>query len=260
MSIPLSKAKYASRAVFSPRDFIDYARRSGFLGDAPAPAAAILCYQRSLFDYVRANHAVEAHPDYFGSNLQYLLDSGRSVALVGRFGVGAPAAAVMLEELAAWGVERFVSIGTAGALVEGLEIGSIVVCEGAFRDEGVSYHYLPAGDRAYPCEKGTRALEAAFDAAGLPWRRCVSWTTDAIYRETPADLAELRARGATVAEMEAAALFAVARYRGARIASCFTVSDIVADDEWHPEFHSEETHGGLEALFKASLAALSAPW
>lgn len=260
MSLPLSKAKYASRAVFSPRDFIEYARRSGFLGDAAAPEAAILCYQRSLFDYVRSQHRVEAHPDYFGSNLQYLLDTDRSVALVGRFGVGAPAAAVMLEELAAWGVKRFVSIGTAGALVDGLEIGSIAVCEGAFRDEGVSYHYIPAGERVFPSEKGTRALEAAFDDAGLPWRRCVTWTTDAIYRETPADLAELRARGATVAEMEAAALFAVARYRGVRIASCFTVSDIIADDAWHPEFHSEETRGGLEALFKAALAALAAAW
>jgi purine-nucleoside phosphorylase len=63
-------------------------------------------------------------------------------------------------------------------------------------------------------------------------------------------------KGALVVEMEASALFAVARFRSCLIAACFSVSDTLAELAWRPEFHAETTTEGLENLFEAALETL----
>jgi len=258
MPVPLNADKYRSPSVFEPTEFLAYMKRTGNVSDdEKAPGAVILCYQKSLFDYVTRNHPVHFHSGYFKHHLAYLDESGGRIAIVGRFGIGAPAAAAMLEELIAFGTGSFISIGTAGGLVKGLGTGSVVLCTGALRDEGVSYHYVPGGGPALPDEKLSRALAAAFTDAGVPYRSGVTWTTDAVYRETQADLDYVAARGAVTVEMEAAALFTVARYRQTPMAACFTISDSLAETEWQPEFLSRNTSDGLEKLYHAAIVALA---
>jgi uridine phosphorylase len=256
MPVPLDPAKYRSRPFFNPSDFIGYIRAMGKIGERPAPEAVILSYQRSLFEHVCAEHRVSPGEGYFAHELRYLDGEGGRVAIAGDFGVGAPAAAVMLEELIAFGARRFISIGTAGSLRQDLPPGSLVLCDSAFRDEGTSYHYLPGGGPVYPSETLTGALRAALDARGLAYRRGPSWTTDAIYRETPSEILLHSGKGALVVEMEAAALFAVARFRSCMIAACFSVSDTLAELAWRPEFHAETTKEGLEDLFGVALEAI----
>jgi uridine phosphorylase len=256
MPVPLDPAKYRSKPFFNPSDFIGYVRGLGKLGDRPAPEAVILSYQRSLFDHVCATHAVTPAEGYFGKELRYLDDFGGRIAIAGNFGVGAPAAAVMLEELIAFGSKRFVSVGTAGSLRADLPPGSLVLCDSAFRDEGTSYHYLPGGGLVYPSESLTASLRAALEGRGLAFSAGPSWTTDAIYRETPSEVLMHSGKGALVVEMEASALFAVARFRSCLIAACFSVSDTLAELAWRPEFHAETTQEGLESIFAAALEAL----
>jgi uridine phosphorylase len=256
MPVPLDPAKYRSKPFFNPSDFIDYVRRGGRLGDRAAPEAVILSYQRSLFEHVCREHRVTPAEGYFGNELRYLDDEGGRVAIAGNFGVGAPAAAVMLEELIAFGARRFISVGTAGSLVADLPPGSLVLCDSAFRDEGTSYHYLPGGGPVYPSEALTSSLRRALERRGLAFRPGPAWTTDAIYRETAAEVGLHAGKGALVVEMEAAALFAVARFRACLLASCFSVSDTLAELEWRPEFHAETTQEGLELIFAAALEAL----
>ncbi len=256
MPVPLDPAKYRSKPFFNPSDFIGYIRDRGQLGDRPAPEAVILSYQRSLFDQVCARHRVSAAEGYFSNELRFLEDEGGRVAIAGNFGVGSPAAAVMLEELIAFGAKRFISVGTAGSLTPDIEPGSLVLCDSALRDEGTSYHYLPAGGLVYPSEGLSGRLRAALASRGLAFRAGPSWTTDAIYRETPSEVLLHSSKGALVVEMEASALFAVARFRSCLIAACFSVSDTLAELAWRPEFHAETTAEGLEALFGAALEAL----
>jgi uridine phosphorylase len=258
MPVPLDESKYESRPFFNPSDFVGYVAGRGELAASRAPEAVVLSYQSSLFDHACAAHACTPAPGYFGKWLRYLDETGGRVAIAGGFGVGAPAAAVMLEELIAFGSRRFVSVGTAGSLRLDLPPGSLVVCDSAFRDEGTSYHYLPGGAPVLPSEDLTASLRAALDRRGLAHRVGPSWTTDAIYRETAEEVVLFRDQGALVVEMEASALFAVARFRDAKIASCFSVSDTLAELAWRPEFHSETTEEGLELLFAAALEALEA--
>jgi uridine phosphorylase len=256
MSVPLDLTKYESVPFFNPSDFIAYIRGLGRLGDSMPPESVILSYQRSLFDHVCESHSVTKPKGYFADELRYLDESGGNIAIAGRFGVGAPAAAVMLEELIAFGVRRFVSIGTAGSLRSDIEPGSLVLCDAAFRDEGTSYHYIPGGAPVLPSEVLTGRLADALSRRGLAYRKGSAWTTDAIYRETPEEVLKLREQGALVVEMEAAALFAVARFRAVSIAACFSVSDTLAELAWRPEFHAETTKEGLESLVAAAVEAL----
>jgi uridine phosphorylase len=59
-----------------------------------------------------------------------------------------------------------------------------------------------------------------------------TWTTDAIYRETPDRIARRRAEGCVTVEMEAAAFFAVARFRGVTFAQLLYAGDDVSGETW----------------------------
>lgn len=259
MAVPRFPEKYSSRPFFNPEDFLAYMRKMGALSGEPAPRGVILGYQKSLFDYVVAHHKTSRAEGYFSHYLHYIDEpaaGGGSVAIAANFGVGAPSAAVMIEELIAWGVKEFISMGTAGSLRADLPPGALVVCTSAFRDEGTSHHYVAGDAPAVPDAELTARLENALTARGLPFVKGPTWTTDAVYRETPLEVLEYRGAGALVVEMEASALFTIARFRGVPIASCFSVSDTLAELEWRPEFHSETTKEGLENLFRAAVDTL----
>jgi uridine phosphorylase len=162
-----------------------------------------------------------------------------------------------MEELVALGCRRFVSIGTAGSLQPDLAVGDLLVCDRAIRDEGTSHHYQPSAKYARPWPALTEALYAALERGGHRPRRGTSWTTDAVYRETVEEARAYQAEGVAVVEMEAAALFAVADYRGVEAAAVFTVSDSLADLVWRPDFQRPEVWTGLETMFAAATTALS---
>jgi uridine phosphorylase len=256
MPIPRLPAKHASPAHFEPLDHLDYFRAAGLAPRELAPRGAIFCYQRSLLNHVRATEAPERIPCVTGM-LYPLPSTGGAVVVAAEFGIGAPAAAMLMELLVAMGVRRFVTIGTAGGIAPGLAVGDLTVCTGAVRDEGVSHHYLPSPeDAALPDPVLSKDFAAALAAQGATATHGPTWTTDAPFRETRAEVAHYQAQGVLTVEMEAAALFAVAATRGAQIAGGFVVSDVLAAPSWNPQFRAEATARGLVRLFDAACAAL----
>jgi uridine phosphorylase len=188
------------------------------------------CYQRSLYRHVVESDGLRSPDRKAGVHgVVPLPSTGGKVGLVGQFGIGAPAAATVMEDLAAAGTTSFVSVGTAGSLQGDLQVGDLVLCEAAIRDEGVSHHYLPPGKLADASGPLTAALRAAMTQAGPGFRSGISWTIDTPYRETVAEARHYQAEGVLCVEMEAAALFAVAGVRGLQAASAFAVSDSLAD-------------------------------
>ena len=131
--------KHRETAYISPESYLEYIRSQGRIPPHEAPKAAILCYQRSVMKFISENHPVEPSAGRF-ADLLLLKETGNQVGVLGGFGVGAPAAALILEDLIAWGVRKVISIGTAGSLTSELDIGELVLCSGAIRDEGVSHH------------------------------------------------------------------------------------------------------------------------
>ncbi|HEX2253631.1 MAG TPA: hypothetical protein VHQ65_10225 [Thermoanaerobaculia bacterium] len=149
--------------------------------------------------------------------------------LVVASGIGAPATAIVVEELAEAGVHTVVRVGTCGAIAAGLEPGHLVLATGAVRDEGTSRQYIEAGFPAVPDLDLTAALAAQLAARDWPHRRGIVHSKDAYYLEraerqvSPSETGRrwqaLRTAGVVATEMESSALFVLGSLRGLRTAT-----------------------------------------
>jgi uridine phosphorylase len=167
-----------------------------------------------------------------GRNPVYLFeDEERPVALL-HPGVGAPLAAGFLEEAIALGGRKFIACGGAGTLDCTHEVGRIIVPISAVRDEGTSYHYLLPSNEVEPTGRALESLISFLNKSGVPCELAKTWTTDAIYRETRAKIKRRIDCGCKSVEMEAAALFAVARFRGVELAQILYAGDDLSGEHW----------------------------
>ena len=250
MPFPNFAGKHAHDPLFTAHDFLDYLRAGGLLPEMDVPESALLFYQPEAAQHLIGTRRA---PDVrlFAPVHIIARDTGHAAVASG-FGVGAPVAALVMEHLIAWGVRRFFSIGFAGALQSGAAVGDIVVCSGAVRDEGVSHHYAAAERYAHPSEGLSDVLRAELTSHGLDHTTGETWTVDAPYRETVAEARHYQAEGVLCVEMEAAAVFTVARQRGVEAAAAFVISDSLAEEQWNPRFFDP---GLLEALFRVADAA-----
>lgn len=103
------------------------------------------------------------------------------------------------------------------------------------RDEGTSYHYLPAARFIDLEPSAIKAIEQTFCALNIPFQKCITWTTDGFFRETR-DMVEYRkSEGCATVEMECAALAACAQKRGAVFGQILYTADSLANVYAHDE-------------------------
>ncbi len=146
--------------------------------------------------------------------------------------VGASLAAGLFEEVIVRGGRQFIACGSCGVLDSTIGSGDIVVATSALRDEGASYHYLPAGRDARPSPESVEAITRVLDRHRCHYVKGKTWTTDGFYRETRKRVARRREQGCLTVEMEAAALFAVAEFRDVHIGMLLYGGDDVSGIEW----------------------------
>ncbi|MBR3439075.1 MAG: nucleoside phosphorylase, partial [Clostridia bacterium] len=63
--------------------------------------------------------------------------------LVVSTGIGAPSAAICMEELAKIGVDTFIRVGTCGGMQDNVLPGDVIIANGAIRMDGTSKEYMP---------------------------------------------------------------------------------------------------------------------
>ncbi|MEM7799821.1 MAG: nucleoside phosphorylase, partial [Chloroflexota bacterium] len=148
--------------------------------------------------------------------------------------------------------------GGAGVIETKSEMGSIYVPTGAVRDEGLSYHYLPADEPALPHPDAVAAIETTLKERNISYKTGLTWTTDAIYRETKAKINRRREQGCLTVEMEASAFFAVAQFREAVFGQLLYGGDDVSSDTWDSRNwqHAESIRETLFWLAADCVAAL----
>jgi uridine phosphorylase len=188
----------------------------------------VLTWQPRLEDRVRERRD---HQTVTGSGIpSRLLRLAPGLGLA-RLPIGAPAAAIAIEELSALGTELFLGVGTAGAIGGQLTTGDLVICSAALRDEGTSHHYAQPEPFAFPDPGLTARLRAALPAAAYG----PSWTTDAPSRETAEEIAKYRCGGHL--HRRDGSLLPVHRGQGHRTASAaaFVVSDVLYGEQWQPQ-------------------------
>lgn len=145
--------------------------------------------------------------------------------------LGGAASAAMLEELIAMGAKRVLYFGSSGALDKNLVYGHLIIPTAAYRDEGVSYHYMPESD--YIEIETAEQLCEIFDSLNIPYVKAKTWTTDAIYRETRASIQRHRDEGCAVVEMECASVMAVGQFRRIPVYQFLYAADCLDAEQWN---------------------------
>ncbi|MCX6032393.1 MAG: nucleoside phosphorylase [Chloroflexi bacterium] len=200
-----------------------------------APEHCVVCFFQEVINKLVADgraRQIAVERSEMGEHPLYELDvDGRRLALF-HPGVGAPLAAGLLEEVIARGCRKFVACGGAGVLNREIAVGHVVVPSSAVRDEGASYHYLPPSREVSPSPEAMTAIEQVLKAHDVPYVVGKTWTTDAFFRETSAKVQMRREEGCLTVEMEAAAFFAVAQFRGVPFGQILYGGDDVSGDDW----------------------------
>ncbi|MFJ3300123.1 nucleoside phosphorylase [Streptomyces bacillaris] len=251
---PLHPGKHALPAVPDPAEHATYVRTTDPEADLSTLDGVVLLYQGRLQEHALRTYRTRPRPGWVRGGLHLVEDPGRRFALCGGFGLGAPAAALIVEQLAALGTQRIITVGTAASLQHDLRPGVLVVPTSALRDEGLSHHYLPPGRTASPSPALTRHLTEVLASYDVPVRRGPIWTTDAPYRETTAEVTRYGAEGILAAEMEAAAVFAVGHCRTVAVATVLAIADSLVDR--CPRRHSPDTEHALHVALAAAAQAL----
>lgn len=146
--------------------------------------------------------------------------------------VGCPACAGNLDEFHAMGITKVMFCGGGGVLDGNIEVGRILVVDGAIRDEGFSYQYIPASRVIYTKPETNDKIKEYLDQNRIPYLCGLTWTTDAIFRETPHRIRRRKAEGAKIVEMEQAGCIAVAQFRGFSYGALIYGGDDLSGEEW----------------------------
>ena len=109
-----------------------------------------------------------------GTNREYAAYGGKAggeKVVVVSTGIGGPATAIAVEELARLGVKVMIRVGTCGAIQSSIKVGSLIIADAAVRMDGTSLQYVRAG---YPAAATPGAIAHT------------SWASVATVTDTPA--------------------------------------------------------------------------
>ncbi len=177
---------------------------------------------------------------------------GKLISVMGT-GMGIPSISIYATELMReYNVQTLVRIGTCGSMNKDIHIGDVILAQGACTDSDINHHIFP----------GTYCPVADFDLlrtaclkaqeAGI--RPIVGnvLSSDTFYGEELIDHSALWIKyGVLAVEMEAAALFTIAKKYGRRGGALLTVSDSLVNEE--QQMTPKEREQSLNTMIKLAL-------
>jgi uridine phosphorylase len=250
MSI-LDNKFYKEESVFKPDNLLREARRQKDIPDCKVPAICLLDPDGDLLDYLlRTNQATlnRCWACYHSTLYEYDLD-GLTIGIIPCI-VGSSYAVLVAEQLFVSGCKLLLSVTSAGIINNIISNKRFALITSAIRDEGTSYHYMPA---EIPAELNPHLLELLgqySDKADCPWFNGTSWTTDAPYRETQSAIDFMKMRDVACVEMEASALYALAAVKNYSIICFAHLTNSMAQSEG--DFEKGEEFGSLDTLLLVS--------
>ena len=231
-------------------------------GNLVVPERVVLCF---FYDVLAARGAdpasgwaeIGARDLENGPRVIWQVGEGDDAVAVLNPGTGAPTSDTKLEVDIAAGARTVIAVGGAGARVDELALGHVVIPTSAVRDEGTSFQYLPP----------TRSIDLDADVADrlaahlaerkVPHRQAAVWTTDGLFRETPARVAQRRDEGCVLVDMECAALASVCRFRGVSFGQMLYAGDSLSGEQWDHRGWQQAT-GVRETLLDLAIDAVRA--
>jgi uridine phosphorylase len=169
-------------------------------------------------------------------------------------GMGCPSTAIAVEELARVGVTSFIRVGSSAAVQPRVNPGDLLISEGSLRNDGTTAAYAHPGYPAVPdlritleLEKTAREISAKEKSFAV--YSGISVSDDAFYAETPAWIDQLNSLGILNIEMEASAIYVVARLRGLRAGMiCSCSSNLVSGKSLYDGTHEALKKGWMHSI------------
>jgi len=256
--VPLLAHPLEAPTAFRPEDLVAAVRAERNSAAEPVPEVCVLEFDGDLTDRLVAEGAARPFAGWpcFHTAMHVVETASGRCGLVART-IGGPYAVLVAEQLVVCGARVILGLTSAGRVSPALPIPSVVVAERAVRDEGTSYHYLPADQAAVAPGPVVEALAREVTSVGLPVSRGTVWTTDAPYRETAEQLARHAAAGVLAVEMQAASLFAFAAARGVLVGLVAHVTNAI-DHTGEPfgKGPADTDRRLLEAMVRTGVAVL----
>ncbi len=243
----LRNKDFAAASEFTPESLLREARRQKATGEASVPEVCVLDPDGDIVRRLRATGQARLDTTWacYHSELYRFERGGREFGIVG-CAVGASYAVLVAEEMFAAGCRLLVSITSSGQITPLGPPPYFILIDRALRDEGTSYHYLPASEYSDADPRLVDVASGALSGFGARVERGATWTTDAPFRETTTAIAAARAKGILAVEMEAAALYAFSQARQ-RAVLCFAhVTNQMGRVEG--DFEKGEANGAAAAI------------
>lgn len=159
-----------------------------------------------------------------------------------------PGIATQAEDLAAGGVKEFIHIGLAGGINPELEVGDVVLTEGAYNDTAVARLYGFDYEFLESTSSLTDEIEQMLHEKNIDVNRGTHWTTDAGYHETWGQVLDYRAKGALCVEMEGVGLFTIAKYRNCSASAIYIITDVIEESGWHIGWDGTKIDGVISQI------------
>ena len=247
MNYPKFKNKHLDHALITAKGYVTW-KNSLKNRHTIYPQKYILIYYPQILKHFKKIY----EPEKIKFSRLITIYRYKNLGVVPIMGVGSPNATMIMEELIAIGGKEFLNIGFAG----GLGSSGVFLCKKAIIDEGTSYHYDSPKEFSYPDIELTSRFEKRLKRYNLDFQKATTWTIDAPYRETKSEVQYYEKHGVRTVEMEASALFTLAKIRKVKIAAGFVVSDILREDMWHPQFDVKTVNNKLLQLFDVAVKCL----
>ena len=236
-------------AVINPADLVRHRE--------DMPKIAVTCFSKDTFNRMAESFGGRKITVRSLANLDITIYEtiykGETIALY-LSPVGAPACALMLEDVFALGAQKVIMFGTCGVLDRSIDDCSIIIPQSAVRDEGTSYHYAPATDEIKVNPKYAEEFIELLDGYGCRYTEGKTWTTDAFYRETKDKMKRRKDQGCICVDMECSAVAAVAQFRCKDVFQFFYAADNLDADRW--DMRSLDNRDKLDDKDKAALLAM----
>jgi len=250
----VGRSDHDQPSVFLPENMLREARRQRNLAPGEVPKVCLLDPDGDVVRYLVAAGRAVRSPSWacYHTELWETDHDDLRIGIVG-CAVGAPFAVLVAEELFASGCAFLVSITSAGKLDADQDLPELILIDRALRGEGTSHAYVPSAAAIEADPDLIEAVRCGLVTSGIAVARGTTWTTDAPFRETAEALANARAAGACVVEMEAAALFAFSEARQRPVACFAHVTNTMAVQEG--DFEKGPENGASQALAVTAAAA-----
>lgn len=201
----------------------------------------------------------------FFSNARLVIENRGYVVVSGEYdgvfmtvcgtGMGGPAVAIALEELAHMGADTFIRVGSCGVFQPFQKPGDVIISSGTVREGGTANAYLPLTYPAVPHFSVLRALVTAGETLKIPVTVGIGVASDAFYAPPDEERRKLcKQTGLVAVEMESDTLFTLGIYRGWRTGAIFTSDG--TPDEIKPAWGEEAYRTGEENAIRIALTAM----